>query len=240
MRQSAQWVIRAAVMGLAMIGGATSSLAQTYDLSSISNNEKLIFGNYTLTSVGNDLGCSHTNSNGFSATCRNSEVVGTIHRGVLSLVFQTIPGSGSAALASATAGYSGTMDFAFNVSEKIGNTIIPISQVALGITTKSCAGTSCGSTDLASITAKETVNNASSPQLSVSGASQNDGPVSVTGNSLSISKALAISNPSGSGVTLSLLTMTQRYYGAPEPISLSVFGAGLAGLALVRRKFRRA
>jgi hypothetical protein len=55
-------------------------------------------------------------------------------------------------------------------------------------------------------------------------------------NSIGVSVVFGITNSRNSGVTLSLNTTTERFYSTPEPVSLSLFGIGVAGIALARRR----
>lgn len=183
-----------------------------------------------------------------SPNCTGVDMVESVVGHNLQLTFD---GHGGGALESAvgttagvyTSNYSDLL-LNFTVTSPTGKTVKAASLGLSGSATLSGGGTDTNSTDLAKISGGEqgydsglnlvyniTTNASSSPALVSSAFATAVTP-------LSVSKDLKVNGDGATGgATLTLNYVTQTF--APEPISLSVFGVGLAGLAVLRRRFRR-
>ena len=179
--------------------------------------------------------------------CTGIDMVESVVGRDLHLTFQ---GHGGTALESAV-GSGGS--YPANYSDLLLNfTVTPaggknVKGVTLGINgsaTLSGGGADTNPTDLAKISGGEqgydsgftqvfniTTNSSSNPALVSSAFATAVTP-------LSVSKDLKVNGYGATaGATLTLNYVTQTF--APEPISLSLFGVGLAGLAALRRRYRR-
>jgi hypothetical protein len=188
-----------------------------------------------------------------AANCDSDEIVASIHRGVLTLTFENQNyASSSTALLSAAAGNNANMYLNFTVSSpSSGETFKKASlainasasrNVAAGDVLTSAANTYDLGTAAYGLTGTSPTGfSAFAGGHGVNGSTgeTSSGLTSILANqTLSIQKELAIGNSNG-GSTLALNTLSQLYYSNPEPVSLSLFGVGIAGLALAKRRRRR-
>jgi hypothetical protein len=245
MRSIARWGVRALV-AIAVLTAAQSALADgTIDLNSLSGNP-YTWGNFLVTFNPNSggqtvRGCGYVISNtGFgtgiaSGACTNDRITYSVHRGVLEIDYTYV--SPSSSLASV---YPGNDQLVGSTTETMySNLKIALAGAGNTITnaTISVSGTTTsGTSGLANITAVETAN---THALSVNASS----PTSATGgigapNFFAVQNVFSVTNSNGSGYTLSLITVTEKFYSTPEPLSVSLFGLAIVGLISVRRRTR--
>jgi hypothetical protein len=184
---------------------------------------------------------------GSTATAPQIEIVGTVGTGNASgAIFSTANtvkrlDNGATILESA-----GIDDITVKLTITTGTK--KVSNVG-GALTGSVSGTPTGTT-LADVSMAENVQS-TSPVETATVPSMNLGQLASHVYSGTVSSNVNLTTPSMafvvqkdinltpvSGYTMTLANVTQTYK-TPEPVSLAVFGVGLAGLAAVRRRFRR-
>ncbi|HVZ06982.1 MAG TPA: PEP-CTERM sorting domain-containing protein [Rhodopila sp.] len=233
-----------AIIALGLISVAQSAKATTYtfNLGSLSSSRNTTFtmGTWSLSfdklASSSASGCYYTGS----GSCSNVELVADITRGVLTLTFSNIT-SGKDLVVGGTSGADNDLFLNFSVSTPTSSQ--KINQVSMAITgtsgsTSNIKGTEylCAST-VATCTSSTDFSSTSGYAPLVAGTTS---PASYTlttsqaAQSLSVSKDLfSTSN------AYHIVTMTQRYVSNPEPVSMTVLGVGLAGLAFARRRTGR-
>jgi hypothetical protein len=233
------WVGRKAICSALVLGGflglayAAEAAPQTIALSTLNTTGTttydigpfaLVFASQTLTN-GTLRGCDYSTTTGGS--CGNDQIVADVVRGTLELTFENKSGPSGALLTGSNGTNTHNLYFNFTVTYN-RSASVTMSQATLGVT-----GTG---TDLSDITATETINNPSySFNTSAAASSPIAQTISPALNSFSVSKDLKTTGVSG----LVLNVITQHYVSSPEPVSLSILGVGIAGLALVKRRNRR-
>jgi len=186
----------------------------------------------------NTSGCDYSGG----GSCANVEVEAQIHRGVLELDFYNEGTSHGVSHASGDLLTSSSLfarDVYFNFEVKTPTAIQKINSLSLAITSNT--GASSGS-----LKAVESV--CSTPGSACQGAAPSfnttAGSTATLGagvgsftaaNNLSVSKDLSTTRNAGFNIHV----LTERFTSAPEPMSIALFGVGLAGLAVVHRRFRR-
>jgi hypothetical protein len=177
-------------------------------------------------------GCQET-FNGAAASCTNDEVIASVSAGALSLAFEA---NGGGALETSASGV--VNDVTFNML------ITAPGHGGVAGTTNFVAGSAPGfpTRVSASETVTTLVNGVHQPVLATNlGTTLLSQAFSPISNQIGVAvdlKADAL-HPSITGTTVTLNSATFTYTTAPEPISSSILGVGLAGISFVRWKKRR-
>jgi hypothetical protein len=244
-------VIRSSVvLGLLGLGQTANAAPTYYELNSLGNSAatntftigtwSVVFAPQNL-SPSNNRGCNYTSSSG--GNCNNIEVKADIHRGVLQLDFYRIASAAGAPPHAQSgnllvgAGNGADRDLFLNFAVNTPVAAQKITGVSLAITGSAQPQANVAATEY--LCPSTTSPCSSGGAFQTIAAATGGTPVSytLTASQQSTSQSLNIRKDlfsTGSGYVIT--TMTQRYVSNPEPVSLSILGAGLVGLAIARKR----
>jgi hypothetical protein len=228
------------VLGVAAVGCSPGLAAPTtIDLGLLGSQPTWTVGGFQLTfasaTSGAGSGCAYSTSSGGS--CSSDKIVADVQRGTLVLTIENKTAS-TALLIGDSSGTISTRDMYLNftVTYKADPTVLVSSASVL--TAGSSSNANAGTAEKIYSSASAYASNPGSPLYpTFTGTAAATSPTlqnftSGGLNTFYVNKDLSTKTTSG----LNIMTVTQRYVSNPEPVSMSLLGAGLVGLALVRRR----
>ena len=249
------WVSRitvraAVVLGLLGLGQAATAAPTYYELNSLGTTTagntftigtwSVVFALQNLPSS-NDRGCRYTSTSG--GNCANIEVKADIQRGVLQLDFYRIASAAGAPPHAQSgnllvgSGTTSDRDLFLNFAVKTPVAAQKITGVSLAITGTAQPQSNVSATEYLCSSVTSPCSSGGAFQTIVDATGGTSASYTLTAGEQATSQSLNIRKDlfsTGSGYVIT--TMTQRYVSNPEPVSLSILGAGLVGLVMVRKR----